>query len=118
MISLSYDKKHNTVIIELSGEVDVAQAEKLYLDMKKVVPKRKGFTILTDLSTARSVDPEIQKPVKKMMDFCNKRGVTKILRVIPDPTKDIGLNILSLFHYSKEVKFLTFQSRKEAQAHL
>ena len=51
-------------------------------------------------------------------NFLNAQGVTEILRVIPDPAQDIGLNIMSLFHYSKEVKFLTLQFREEAETRL
>jgi hypothetical protein len=37
-----------------------------------------------------------------------------VVRVIPDPHKDIGLNILSQFHYGPQIKLATFESLAEA----
>ena len=119
MIKVSYAHEHNTVIIEFIDRVDVAQAEQSYLDIQKIVPTcGKGFKILTDFTLLDRMAFEVQGIIKKSMDFFNQHGVTEILRVIPDPEQDFGFNILSPFHYSKEVKFLTLQSREEAQARL
>ena len=35
-------------------------------------------------------------------------------RVVPDPHKDIGLNILSQFHYGPEIKIATFETLADA----
>jgi hypothetical protein len=37
-----------------------------------------------------------------------------VVRVVPDPHKDIGLNILSQFHYGPKIKLVTFESLAEA----
>jgi len=50
-----------------------------------------------------------------MMDLCNKKGVETVVRVIPDPHKDIGLNIMSLFHYRRRVRVVTCQTLEEAR---
>ena len=42
-------------------------------------------------------------------------GVAEVVRVIPDPQKDIGLNILSVFHYSRRVRIVTCESLAEAE---
>ena len=119
MINVTYDSKHNTIIVELAGKIDLAQGEQLYSAIQKSVPKDgKGFKILTDLTGIETVDPKIKGSIQKLMEFCDKQGVTEVLRAIADPSQDIGLNIMSLFHYSKKVTILTFQSREEAQAHL
>jgi hypothetical protein len=34
--------------------------------------------------------------------------------VIPDPHKDIGLNILSQFHYGPEIQIATFETMADA----
>jgi hypothetical protein len=47
-----------------------------------------------------------------------RRSVTEIIRVIPDPNMDIGFNIMSASHYSKQIKVHTVRSRQEAEAHL
>ena len=116
MIKSSYDRGCNAIIIEFIGKIDAAQAEQSYLDIQKIIPQcSKGFKILTDLSHVESLDPKSVKAVKKSMDFFNSKGVTEVIRVVPDPSNDIGFNILSLFHYSKDVKFETVSSRQEAE---
>lgn len=42
-----------------------------------------------------------------------KRG-SPPLRVMPDPHKDIGLNILSQFHYGPEIQIATFETLADA----
>ena len=119
MINVSYDQEHNTVIIEFVGKIDAAQGEQYLPDIPKVLPKHgKGFTLLVDLSAAESIDSEIRGSIKKAMDLINAQGVTKIIRVIPNPDQDIGFNIMSLFHYSSSVKIVTLPSREMAKKHL
>ena len=48
------------------------------------------------------------------MDAVAEKEVGMVVRVIPDPHKDIGLNILSKFHYGPEIKLATFESLAEA----
>ena len=43
-----------------------------------------------------------------------EKGVASVTRVIPDPHKDIGLNILSQFHYGPEIEIATFQTLADA----
>jgi hypothetical protein len=49
------------------------------------------------------------------MDLLNQHGVAMIVRVIPDPHKDIGLNILSLFHYRRGIRIVTCKTMEEAR---
>ena len=44
--------------------------------------------------------------------------IEKIIRVIPNQQKDIGLNIMSFFHYDQKVKTVTLLSRQEAEQHM
>lgn len=48
------------------------------------------------------------------MDVCAEKGVASVTRVMPDPHKDIGLNILSQFHYGPEIKIATFETLADA----
>ena len=101
--------------MEFAGDVDASQMEEAYTELQGITPKqRKGFRLFTDLTEVRSVSQDVKEPLKRVMDFLNERGVKEILRVIPDPEQDIGLNIMSIFHYSKDVQIVTLQSRKEA----
>ena len=117
MIQTNFDDKRNVLITEFEGKIDMRQAEEFYTNFQTFLPKLgKGFKLLTDLSRAQFVDPNIQELVKRTMDLLNDQGVREIIRVIPDPERDIGFNIMSLFHYSKDVKIHTVEFREEADA--
>jgi len=119
MIKTCYDQKRNAVIIEFEGHVEPSQSEQFLADIQKVVPNDgKGFTVLTDMTALDKMDRSVQSTVTKVMDLLNAGGVTKVVRVIPDSGKDIGFNILSVFHYSKGVKILTLETREEAMQKL
>jgi hypothetical protein len=58
-----------------------------------------GFYMLTDLGRLDSMDIDCATEIGRVMDLCDQKGIGQVIRVIPDPSKDIGLNILSHFHY-------------------
>jgi hypothetical protein len=64
------------------------------------------------------MDINAKQSIEKIMELLNKSGVSKVIRVIPDPKKDIGFNIMSLFHYSAGVAIHTYKSYREAEKHL
>jgi len=43
-----------------------------------------------------------------------RKGVGSVTRVFSDPRKDIGLNILSQFHYEPNVSITTFETLADA----
>jgi len=73
-----------------------------------------GFRLLTDLERLQSMDPAGMTEIGKIMEVLSKQGMELVVRVIPDPSKDIGLNILSLFHYRKPLKVVTCANLEEA----
>jgi hypothetical protein len=64
------------------------------------------------------MDPKCVPFIRRNMDLCNQTGVSKVVRVIPDPHKDVGLNILSLFHYRHNLPIVTCETLQEAMAEL
>ena len=50
------------------------------------------------------------------MDRINIYGVGTIIRVIPNPAKAIGFNILSLFHYQSDTTISTCEDLAEASS--
>ena len=77
-----------------------------------------GFSLLSDMSRLETMDPACLNFIKDNMDRMNERGIARVVRVIPDPHKDIGLNILSLFHYRRGVRIITCETLNEAKAAL
>jgi hypothetical protein len=73
-----------------------------------------GFRLLTDLGRLESIDPNCAPEIGQVMELCDQKGVAFVVRVIPDQTKDIGLNILSLFHYHHRPRTVTCETMVEA----
>jgi len=74
-----------------------------------------GFRLLTDLSHLKSMDKACLPYIKANMDLFREKGVSEVVRVIPDPQKDIGFNVLSIFHYGRDIRIVTCASFKEAE---
>ena len=119
MVKVRYDRKRNTVIVEFEGNVDAGQAKQFFTDLEKVRPKlEKDFKLLTDFSLVDTMEFKVKGEIEKAMDLFNAQGVSEIIRVIPDANMDIGFNLMSASHYSKQIKVHTLRSRQEAEAHL
>ena len=73
-----------------------------------------GFRLLTDLERLESMDPAGLTEIGKLMEMCSKKGMELVVRAIPDPSKDIGLNILSIFHYGRRIRTVTCRNMVEA----
>jgi hypothetical protein len=77
-----------------------------------------GFRVLVDLSQFESMDDDCVPELGKMMELVAQSGVGLVVRVIPDPAKDVGLNILALFHYPRDLQFVNCRSLTEAAQYL
>lgn len=115
MVQVESDQSKNLLRIAFSEHVGPDEAligvEKTRLALGGLSP---GFRLLADLSQLSSMDLACVEHLKKSMDLCNSAGVSKVIRIIPDPQKDIGLNIMSKFHYRREVPIVTCDTEAEA----
>ena len=73
-----------------------------------------GFHYLADFSQLTSMSVDCAPEMGRTMDLIGQAGVGLLVRVIPDPSKDIGMNILTIFHYPPELKVVTCQNLAEA----
>ncbi len=60
------------------------------------------------------MDTAAARHVAEIMDALTEKQVASVTRVMPDPHKDIGLNILSQFHYGPEIQINTFETLADA----
>lgn len=119
MIAIRMDTQLNLLCMTfvgrvLAGELDgrTAKIEAALRDL------RPGFRVVTDLSELEEMRWECAREIQKMMTRYAEAGVGEVIRVIPDPSRDIGFGIMSAFHYSSKVVIQTFQNRREALSHL
>jgi anti-anti-sigma regulatory factor len=94
----------------LPGELSAATAEIQTL----LAGLKPGFRLLADLSQAESFDPDCAPEIGRTMELLDRSGVGLIVRAVPDPAKDIGLNILSVFHYPHRPRVITCQTLAQA----
>jgi hypothetical protein len=73
-----------------------------------------GFRLLVDLSRLESMDLESMNVVGRMMEVFDRSQVGMIVRVISDPSKDLGFNIYTIFHYQHRPQVVTCQTMAEA----
>lgn len=115
MYSVESDRSKRLLVISAAGRVTKKEVERVALRvcqmMKEITP---GFRVLTDFRWLERMDPAAAVPLAEIMDALAEKDVAAVVRVIPDPHKDIGLNILSQFHYGPQIKLVTFESLAEA----
>src|ERR1035437_3992858 len=73
-----------------------------------------GFRYLVDLTDLEFMGVECMAELGRLMELIGQAGVGLVVRVIPDPSKDIGMNILTVFHYPPSLPVVTCQSLAEA----
>jgi len=73
-----------------------------------------GFKMLVDFGRLDSMDTDCVAEIGKIMDLLDQRGLEQVVRVIPDPAKDIGFNILARFHYHHNPRMNNCETMLEA----
>ena len=116
MFTVQLDQTRNALTISYGGRVTPDEtrlcAEEVRLALTILQP---GFRLIVDLTGLETMDVSCSPVVAEIMEICNAAGVAEVLRIIPDPTRDIGLQILSFFHYGKDVFVHTCASAADAK---
>lgn len=74
-----------------------------------------GFIVVADLSDLEQMDLDCVPHITRLMDLFRGARVGRVVRVIPDPAKDIGFTLLSHTHYRGQVPFETLASLADAE---
>jgi hypothetical protein len=115
MFSVEADKSKRLVVISFAGHVSAEDAKEAAQKVREtLVDIAPGFRALTDLRWLESMQTDASPHVAQIMDALARKQVRSVVRVIPDPRKDIGLNILSQFHYGPEIRTVTFEALADA----
>jgi hypothetical protein len=115
VIKFEVDEPKRLLAIRYRGVVRAEETEKGLEQIRDGLAKlQRGFRLLADLSELESMDVGCAPFIEKAMDLCNEKGASMVVRVIPDPHRDIGLQIMSIFHYHGDVQIITCQTLPEA----
>ena len=119
MFLATISKPKQLLYLSYIGRVSVEQLQQGREDLVSLLADLgSGFRVLADLSQLDSMDIDCAPEIGKVMELFDQMGVTLVIRIVPDPAKDIGMNILSLFHYQRRPPFMTFNTLVEAEAAL
>ena|SRR5215831_16360125 len=115
MYSVEIDRSKRLVVISAVQQVTEEQVRRTAQELREILGDvQSGFRVLADYRWLESMDSGAARYVAEIMDALAEKGVTSVTRVIPDPHKDIGLNILSQFHYGPEIGISTFETLADA----
>jgi anti-anti-sigma regulatory factor len=115
MLLITSNKSKQLMQVSFIGHMRVEQfkssLEDLKAQLKELSP---GFHYLVDFSPLESMGLDCLSELGGMMDLIGAAGVGLVVRVIPDPGKDIGMNILTIFHYPHRPKIVTCENMGQA----
>ena len=116
MIKFEVDETKSLLVIRYSAAVRAEETEKGLEQIRNGLAKlQSGFRLLADLTELESMDVGCAPFIEKAMDMCNEKGASMVVRVIPDPHRDIGMQIMSIFHYRGDVQIFTCETLAQAE---
>jgi hypothetical protein len=115
MFSVEIDKAKRLLVISAAGHVskeEVKQAAAQVRDaLRDVAP---GLRALADFRWLESMRPSAAPYIAEIMATLAEKQVASLIRIIPNPGKDIAMNILSQFHYKHKLTISTVETLVEA----
>src|SRR5436309_14952613 len=115
MYAVEMDRSKRLLVISALQRVTAEQAKLVAQQVRELLRDvAPGFPVLADIRWLESMDSAAAHHVADIMDALAEKRVASVTRVMPDPHKDIGLNILSQFHYGPEIQLATFETLADA----
>jgi hypothetical protein len=119
MVLVTSNQRRSLLQMDFIGDVQPAELQAAWADaVAMLADLPAGFRLLTNFTALDSMHPDCATVIGQVMELCDQKSVGKVVRVIPDPAKDIGLSILTLFHYRHRPIVVTVETVKEAAAQL
>lgn len=110
------DSNRNVLRVEYRGWVTPDMMRSHLSELDDILPRLKdGFSVLTDLSALERIESGCLPDLTRVMEVYAAHGIASVIRIIPDPTRDIGFSILSFFHYPHSVRIVTCADSEEAE---
>lgn len=116
MVLVTASRPNRLLYLSFIGRVEVEELSRAQTEIASALEELSpGFRLLTDFDRLESVALNGTTEIGKVMELCDQKGVSLVVRVIPEPSKDIGMNILALFHYHRRPRIVTCASMLEAR---
>ena len=111
MYLVESDKTKRLIVITVAGRVTSQEVKAAAMKVRDLVKDfEPGFCMLADFRLLTAMDSSAAPYIAEIMDAVAEKQIARVVRVVPDPRKDIGLNILSRFHYGPEIEIVTVET--------
>ena len=115
MYAVELDQSKRLLVISAAQRVTADEAKLAAQRVRELLQDvAPGFRALADFRWLESMDSAAARHIAQIMDVLAEKEVASVTRVMPDPHKDIGLNILSQFHYGPQIQIATFATLADA----
>ena len=115
MYAVELDRSKRLLVITAAQRVTAEEAKMAAQRIRELLQDvAPGFCVLADFRWLESMDSAAAPHIAEIMDALAEKNVASVTRMMPDPHKDIGLNILSQFHYGPEIQIGTFETLADA----
>ena len=115
MFVVETDTTKQLLVLSIAVTIAVDESkETLARVVERLREMEPGFVALIDFRWLESMSAQAAPFVAEIMDAFAAKKVSAVVRVMPDPHRDIGLNILSKFHYGPDVRLMTFETLADA----
>ena len=115
MFLVTSNKARRLLYLSYIGRVKPEELRRGCEDIKALLTDLKpGFRLLADFGRLDSMDMACRTELGQIMELADQGGVGLLVRVIPDRSKDIWLDILALFHYRNHPQMDTCKNLAEA----
>jgi hypothetical protein len=114
------DRSQRLLKITVAGHSTPEEARSCQENLQSLLTDvQPGFRLFADLSGVLSMPTTAAPYIGRIMDACAEKGVELVVRLLPaEPSKDIGLAIMSHFHYAPDIRIVTCATMEEAASHL
>ena len=115
MYAVELDQSKRLLVISAARRVTAEQVKAVAQRVRELLQDiAPGFRVLVDFRWLDLMDSAAAPHLAEIMEALTDKGVAYVARVMPDPHKDIGLNILSQFHYGPQIQIATFATLADA----
>jgi hypothetical protein len=115
MYVVELDRSKRLLVISAVRKVTAEEANLVAQQIRDLLRDvAPGLHLLADFRWLESMDSGAARHIAEIMDMLAEKQVASVIRIMPDPHKDIGLNILSQFHYGPGVTITTFETLADA----
>jgi hypothetical protein len=115
MISVELNRSGRLLIISATGHVSAEEVEQTAGRVRDLLQQAApGLHALTDFRWLESIHPSAAPYITEIMGTLARHHVASIIRIIPNPGRDIGLEMLAQFRYSAELPISTVETLVEA----